>query len=80
MYIPISVYGYLVGSFRNYLSSNCSLQEIYERNLIHNVTYYVFFQEDFLINKKYLQKKRKTDISNTVRKIVEKQKRKVSQP
>ena len=32
------------------------------------------------INKKYLQKKRKTDISNTVRKIVEKQKQQVWQP
>ena len=34
----------------------------------------------FLIDKKYLQKKRKTDISNTVRKRGEKQKRKLWQP
>ena len=32
------------------------------------------------VYEKYLQKKRKTDISNTVRNIVEKQKQKVRQP
>ena len=39
-------------------------------------------EEDFLflqIDTKYLQKKRKTDISNTVRNIVEKEKQKVWQ-
>ena len=45
---------------------------------------FLFFKEEDLfclqINKKNLQKKRKTDISNTVRKIVEKQKQKVRQP
>ena len=43
----------------------------------------LFFSRRFIylqINKKYLQKKRKTDIRNTVRKIVDKQKQKVWQP
>ena len=44
--------------------------------------FFICFQEEdfFLQIKKYLQKKRKTDISNTVRKIVEKQKQEVRQP